>query len=294
VAQLVARTAGGREVAGSSPVTPTIVTMKTLKLDHTLATLVREGKKTSTWRLYDDKDLSVNDDVQIIDKVDPKKPATWRAIGIAHINTIVQKRLRDLNENDYEGHERFESDEAMLRALRTYYGDHVDLDTPVKIIRFTFDSNMDESSNSVVEIPSYLKDIKLYSDGGSRGNPGPSAAGFAILDESDHIVVRKGVYLGVTTNNQAEYQALKLGLEEALRMRAQRVEVYMDSLLVINQMLGIFKVKNRDLWPIHAAIKELTQKFKSISFTHVPRQLNKIADAAVNEALDEAAKQALF
>jgi ribonuclease HI len=79
-------------------------------------------------------------------------------------------------------------------------------------------------------------------------------------------------------------------LEEALRMRVQIVHVYMDSLLVVNQMLGIFKVKNRDLWPIHTAIKDSISSFKKVTFTHVPRALNKIADSAVNEALDEAAK----
>ena len=130
--------------------------------------------------------------------------------------------------------------------------------------------------------------MKMFADGGSRGNPGPSALGFALLDMQDKIVVKKGTYLGITTNNQAEYQALKSGLEEAARMRIRVVHVYMDSLLVINQMLGTFKVKNRDLWPIHAAIKDLLPSFERVTFTHVPRQLNKIADAAVNEALDEA------
>jgi len=98
------------------------------------------------------------------------------------------------------------------------------------------------------------------------------------------------VYLGVTTNNQAEYQALKYGLEEARRMGVRTVHVYMDSLLVVNQMLGIFKVKNRDLWPIHSAIKDLLPSFAHVSFTHVPRELNKLADGAVNEALDDAEK----
>jgi ribonuclease HI len=74
-------------------------------------------------------------------------------------------------------------------------------------------------------------------------------------------------------------------------MQAKESHVYMDSLLVVNQMLGIFKVKNRDLWPIHAAIKDLIPKFRHVSFTHVPRELNKIADGAVNDALDAADKQ---
>lgn len=260
--------------------------MKTLKLDHQLAALVQQGKKTSTWRLFDDKDLSVNDEVKLVDKVDPAKPETWKVIGTARINTVIQKRLEDIGPADYEGHEKFASSEEMLKTYRKYYGDDVNLETIVKIIRFDFNNRTEKTDVSVVTNTPYLTEIKLYADGGSRGNPGPSASGFAVMDMEDRIVVKKGTYLGVTTNNQAEYQALKSGLEEASRMRAQIVHVYMDSLLVVNQMLGIFKVKNRDLWPIHSAIKEIATSFKKVTFTHVPRQLNKVADAAVNEALD--------
>ncbi len=130
------------------------------------------------------------------------------------------------------------------------------------------------------------KHVKLFSDGGSRGNPGPSASGFVLLDEHDTVILKSGVYLGITTNNQAEYQSLKFGLEQARKLGAQEVEVYMDSLLVINQMKGVFKVKNRDLWPIHEAIKELAKSFKSVTYAHVPRELNKLADAEVNQTLD--------
>lgn len=130
--------------------------------------------------------------------------------------------------------------------------------------------------------------VKLYADGGSRGNPGPSASGFVLLDGEDKILLDEGVYLGITTNNQAEYTALKLGLEAAKDRNINEVDVYMDSLLVINQMKGTFKVRNRDLWPIHSAITDLTKHFKRVSFTHVPRELNKLADAAVNRALDKA------
>jgi ribonuclease HI len=130
------------------------------------------------------------------------------------------------------------------------------------------------------------KHVKLYGDGGSRGNPGPSASGFVILDMDDNVLFEQGVYLGITTNNQAEYQALKFGLEKALQSGVREIEVHMDSLLVINQLKGIFKVKNRDLWPIYAAIVELAKEFKHISYTHVPRELNKLADAQVNICLD--------
>jgi ribonuclease HI/pterin-4a-carbinolamine dehydratase len=130
------------------------------------------------------------------------------------------------------------------------------------------------------------KHIKLYADGGSRGNPGPSASGYVLMDMNDSIIFKSGVYLGITTNNQAEYQALKYGLEEAQKLGAREVDVFMDSLLVINQMKGIFKVKNRDLWPIHEAIKANAATFKKVRYTHVPRELNKLADAEVNEVLD--------
>ena len=130
----------------------------------------------------------------------------------------------------------------------------------------------------------------LYTDGGSRGNPGPSASGYVIFDDHNNQLINRGIYLGITTNNQAEYTALKLALEEAKNLGAKEVLVYMDSLLVVNQMKGIFKVKNRDLWPIHNAIKQLCAQFKRVTFTQVPRELNKLADAAVNRALDEKLK----
>lgn len=137
-----------------------------------------------------------------------------------------------------------------------------------------------------IGLPETVKQIKMYGDGGSRGNPGPSASGFVLMDMEDTILFKSGVYLGITTNNQAEYQSLKYGLEAAKNLGAREVDVYMDSMLVINQMKGIFKVKNRDLWPIHEAIKELAKTFKKITYTHVPRELNKLADAEVNEVLD--------
>ena len=148
----------------------------------------------------------------------------------------------------------------------------------------TLDNNDEEKTTKLTE-------VQLYADGGSRGNPGPSASGYVLMDMSGRIVLRAGEYLGVTTNNQAEYQALKLGLEHALHdYHTEEVHVYMDSMLVVNQMKNIYKVKNRDLWPIHDAIKELMTKFRKVEFDHVPRELNKLADAEVNKALDEALK----
>ena len=262
--------------------------MKKLKLDHDLAEQVLKGQKWSTWRLFDDKDLSVNDEVELIDKVTPEKPETWQPIGIARINKVIEKRLSDITEADMDGHAKYDSTAQLLRRYRKYYGTNVTLASPIKMIYFDF-TPLDATHGKTIEheAPESIDKVKVYTDGGSRGNPGPSASGYVIIDMNDTLLVDKGVYLGVTTNNQAEYQALKFALEEAQKMHARQVDVYMDSLLVVNQMNGVFKVKNRDLWPIHDAIKQLAASFEHISFTHVPRELNKLADAAVNRALDD-------
>jgi len=257
--------------------------MKKLKLNHELALAVLAGETTSTRRLFDDKDLAVNDVIELIDKVQPDKPQSWQAIGTAVITRVIEKRLGDITAEDMDGHESYASPEEMVKAFQSYYGPNVTSETLVKIIHFDFREKGEAEATPALKVTK----VKIFADGGSRGNPGPSASGFVVLDEGDKVLVDKGVYLGVTTNNQAEYTALKLALEEARAMGAEDVEVYMDSLLVINQMKGVFKVKNRDLWPIHDAIKQLTSSFKRISFTHVPRELNKLADAAVNRALDE-------
>lgn len=153
------------------------------------------------------------------------------------------------------------------------------------------DSLTDQESmnNKVVEAKSttMIKEVVIYSDGGSRGNPGPSASGFVIFDKSGALLFEGGKYLGITTNNQAEYQAVLLGLEKALQLGAHSVDFRMDSLLIVNQMAGIYKVKNRDLWPIYERIRELVKKFDNVKFSHVRREFNKDADSLVNKVLDE-------
>ena len=148
-------------------------------------------------------------------------------------------------------------------------------------------AGMAPAQAAAVEPQAHPDEVKIFADGGSRGNPGPSASGFVVLDLEDNVLVDKGIYLGVTTNNLAEFTALKLALEECRKMGVKEVQAYMDSLLVVNQMKGIFKVKNRDLWPLHDAIKQLCKDFDKVTFNHVPRELNKAADAAVNRALDD-------
>ncbi len=128
--------------------------------------------------------------------------------------------------------------------------------------------------------------IIAYTDGGSRGNPGPSASGYVLMDEDEEILEEGGEYLGVTTNNQAEYQAVKLALEKAKKHQPKEISFFIDSLLVVNQMNGKFKIKAKDLWPIHEAINELAKRFDKVTFTHVRRELNTLADEQVNIVLD--------
>ena len=128
--------------------------------------------------------------------------------------------------------------------------------------------------------------VIVYSDGGSRGNPGPSASGFVIMSTDHEVLYQGGVYLGITTNNQAEYHGVRLGLEKALSIGARMVEFRADSLLVVNQLNGLYTIKNRDLWPIHDRIKELITQFDTVSFHHVRREFNQLADGMVNKILN--------
>ena len=133
--------------------------------------------------------------------------------------------------------------------------------------------------------------VIIHTDGGSRGNPGPSACGYTIQDSQGRIIDSGGEYIGITTNNIAEYQAVKIALEKALSYGFKNIEFYLDSLLVVNQMINIFKIKNRELWPIHEDIKRLLGNFGKVTFTHIPRERNKLADSEVNKILDSYEKR---
>lgn len=148
------------------------------------------------------------------------------------------------------------------------------------------DSMMKSEVSSGVNITT-CDQVIISTDGGSRGNPGPSACGFIIISPDGDLLYEGGEYLGITTNNQAEYQAVKLALQKALELGVRFVEFKIDSLLIVNQMAGVYQIKNRDLWPIYTNIKDLIGRFKKVTFKHIPRELNKEADAIVNKILDE-------
>ena len=133
-------------------------------------------------------------------------------------------------------------------------------------------------------------EVLVYTDGGSRGNPGPSAGGYVVID-GGQVIDQGGEYLGITTNNQAEYHGVRLGLEAAVRLGVKTLEVRVDSMLVANQLNGIYKIKNRELWPVNERVRELVSQFDRVKFVHVPREMNQLADAMVNSTLDSHKKK---
>ena len=131
----------------------------------------------------------------------------------------------------------------------------------------------------------------IYADGGSRGNPGPAGSGAIIRNESGETVATVSEYLGVSTNNVAEYTAVLRALEKLAAMlestsKEADVEVRMDSMLVVRQMSGEWKIKHENMKPLAASTNEVIQRFRSVSFTHVYREDNKDADKLANEAMD--------
>jgi len=128
----------------------------------------------------------------------------------------------------------------------------------------------------------------VYSDGASRGNPGPAAYGAAVFDAAGSERHRTSGAIGIATNNVAEYRGLIAGLESALALGARRVEVRMDSELIVRQVIGRYKVRNPGLVPYHRRVLALRSQFDEVVFRHVPRALNKLADSLANRALDAA------
>ena len=126
----------------------------------------------------------------------------------------------------------------------------------------------------------------LYTDGASRGNPGPAAIGAVIKDGQGRVLARISRRIGRTTNNQAEYQAVIAALEEAIKLGATSVDLKSDSELVVRQINGRYRVKNPGLKPLYRQVKELQSSFQSCTIASVPRRQNMEADGLCNAALD--------
>ena len=144
------------------------------------------------------------------------------------------------------------------------------------------------------------KKIIIYTDGGSRGNPGPAALGVAIYDAKSHPIKLYGEKLGTKTNNEAEYMAVVSGLKKVKalfgkdKVKKMHVEIRMDSELVKKQLSGEYRTEQEHLFPFFMAIWNLKLDFASVTFVHIPREKNREADRMVNETLDGAGQDALW
>lgn len=130
---------------------------------------------------------------------------------------------------------------------------------------------------------------RLFTDGGSRGNPGPAAYAFVLEADDGTILDARGEAIGIATNNVAEYSALVAGLERAIEAGVGELEVVSDSELMVKQMRGEYKVKNRALQDLFLDASRLARRVGGVTYTAVRREHNELADSLVNEALDRAA-----
>src|SRR3989338_2572124 len=133
----------------------------------------------------------------------------------------------------------------------------------------------------------------VYTDGGSRGNPGPAALGVVIADEKGRVIKKYGEKLGVKTNNEAEYEAVIFALKKIKALfgkektKKMGVAFRMDSEFVMKQLNGGYKIEEERMFPLFIAVWNLKFDFGEITFSHVPREKNREADRLVNEALDK-------
>ena len=132
-----------------------------------------------------------------------------------------------------------------------------------------------------------LQRLRVYSDGAARGNPGQSGAGAVLVEASGQVVDRLGKYLGVQTNNYAEYMGLLIGLRRARELGVREVEVFADSELMIRQLGGRYQVKSPSLRPLYEEALKLLNEFSRVKLVHVPREMNSAADEMSNRAIDE-------
>lgn len=129
----------------------------------------------------------------------------------------------------------------------------------------------------------------LFADGGSRGNPGPAASGAVLIGPDGAVIAERGLYLGIATNNLAEWNALLIGLEAAADRGVRRLAIRLDSELVVKQLRGEYRVKHAALQPLHRRAQTLLRRFERIDLRHVPRKQNALADRLVNRVLDREA-----
>ena len=132
-----------------------------------------------------------------------------------------------------------------------------------------------------------IRKLIIYTDGGARGNPGPAGIGATILNDKKNLIAEISEYIGVATNNQAEYRAVMAAIKKAKELGAEELNFYLDSQLVVEQLNGNYKIKNKGLQPLFVSIYNDSLNFKKVSYSHIPREQNKEADRLANEAMDK-------
>lgn len=167
----------------------------------------------------------------------------------------------------------------------------------------TANIHLNETSMSVIEIEdekttsSHISSrdtangVTINVDGASRGNPGPAGIGYIIHDNTGKIIEQGGEFIGFATSRMAEYYAMRKGVERALELGYKTVKFISDSLMVVNQINGVFSIKNQDILPIYKDILAKIEQFDAVSFKHVPRSENAIADHEANVAIDKLLKK---
>jgi len=131
-----------------------------------------------------------------------------------------------------------------------------------------------------------LGKLLVYSDGASRGNPGEAGIGYVIKNQKGEVIKEVSDYLGRATNNVAEYTALIRALQDGLKLGGKEVEVYVDSELLVKQIKGEYRVKNKGLIPLYNQVMSLIDKFDKFVIVHVPREQNKEADRLANDGIE--------
>ncbi|MBO7718409.1 reverse transcriptase-like protein [Candidatus Saccharibacteria bacterium] len=188
------------------------------------------------------------------------------------------------------------TDEAKLEPRDRY--------TAYKFVKDFSTSNikLTETSQSVIEIiegktvsghnapRETANSVVINVDGASRGNPGPAGIGYCIRDNNGHIVEHGGEFIGFATSRIAEYYAMRKGVDRAIELGYKTARFISDNLMVVNQLSGIFTVKNQDIMPIYKDIVGKLEQFEAVSFSHVPRSQNTIADGEANAAIDKILK----
>lgn len=134
-----------------------------------------------------------------------------------------------------------------------------------------------------------LKHASVFVDGAARGNPGPASVGVVFVDSDLNVIKSLSAAIGFQTNNTAEYCALVMALQEALMLGFKELDVFTDSELVAKQWSGEYKLKEASLKPYQILAKHMASHFKKFSLKHIPRERNKLADEAANQALDNPA-----